>query len=152
MDSSSSKPEIIEEDESDNHLKYPFIEKLHALGFGTDTNRLHQLAYYAYPELKTSPFNEDGNALVCQLDIHNSRVLKRFPTGDIASVLLNSLHNGKGFFFVEVDTNGVGLKNSFDFGMELWDYTEMDSSLIRNAWKEVYFPMPVRVDIINGKM
>ena len=132
--------------------KYPFIDDLNEQGFGTDTNRLKQLAEYAYWDLRRSLFKLDDNVLVNKLDIKNSRVLefRKFDNKD--SLFTNSLKNGKGFFFVKVDSNGIGQKNSFDFGMEIWEYQGTDTSSLFQSWKEIYHPMPLYVELIDNQL
>ena len=132
--------------------KYPFIEELNKQGFGTDTNRLKQLADYAYWDLRKTPFELDDNVLVNNLDIKKSRVLefRKFDNKD--SLFTNSLKNGKGFYFVKVDSSGIGLKNSFDFGMEIWDYQGTDTSSVIQSWKNIYHPMPLYIELLDNQL
>ena len=132
--------------------KYPFIEELNKQGFGTDTNRLKMLADYAYWDLRKTSFELDDNVLVNNLDIKKSRVLefRKFDNKD--SLFTNSLKNGKGFYFVKVDSSGIGKKNSFDFGMEIWDYQGTDTSSLIQSWKDIYHPMPLYIELLDNQL
>ena len=142
----------IELTESHSKPQYPFIDELNKQGFGTDTNRLKELAEYAYWDLRKSAFKLDDNVLVNQLDIKNSRVLefRKFDNKD--SLFTNSIKNGKGFYFVKVDSNGKAQKNSFDFGMEIWDYQKTDTAAMFQSWKEIYHPMPLYIELIDNQL
>ena len=132
--------------------KYPFIDELNEQGFGTDTNRLKRLAEYAYWDLRKSPFEFDSNALVSRLDVKKSRVLEYRKFDGKDSLFINSLENGGGLYFVKVDTSGVGIKNSFDFGMEIWDYNGTDTLSLFQSWKEIYHPMPFYIELMDSQL
>ena len=138
----------LEESNSTKINLYPFIKELNKQGFGTDTIRLKQLAKHVYKDLRLSPFKTDGNTLLNKLDIKQNSVKKTYNN----SMLISSLTNGKGFYFVKVDSNGIGQKNSFDFGMEIWRYKVKESSSLINAWKKAYHPMPLYIEILNNKL
>lgn len=149
-----AQPDLCETEltQEPSNPKYPFIVELNERGFGTDTNRLNQLAEYAYLDLRKSAFKLEDNVLVNKLDIENSWVLESREFDNKDSLFTNSLRNGKGFYFVKVDSNGVGQKNSFDFGMEIWDYQGADTSLLIQSWENVYHPMPLYIDVINNQL
>ncbi len=142
---------IIKEKEEPADI-YPFVEKLKKLGFGTDTNRLKVLASYAYWDLRNTPFRITNGILVSDLDIKNSYVLKWRKYDNKDSLFNTSLSNGVGFFFGQVDSNGIGLKNSFDFGLEIWDFKGIDTTKIIHDWKSIYYPMPLEIVFDRNKM
>lgn len=149
-----SIPIVVKTDQVDvsTKSKYPFIEELNKLGFGTDTNRLKHLAEYAYWDLRKTPFKLDENAITNNLDIKKSRVLEFIKFDNKDSLFTTSLKNGKGFYFVQVDSNGIGQKNSFDFGMEIWDYQGSDTSLLIKSWKDIYYPMPLHIELLGNQL
>ena len=132
--------------------KYPFIDELSKQGFVTDTNRLKHLAEYAYWDLRKSPFEVDDSALINRLDFKKSRVLEYWKFDDKDSLFINTLKNGKGFYFVKVDSSGIGQMNSFDFGMEIWDYQGTDTSSLVQSWKDIYHPMPLYIELLNNQL
>ena len=132
--------------------KYPFIDQLRKEGFGTDTNRLNQLASYVYSDIRKSPFAKYSNVFVNNLDITNCSVLQGKSWDKKDSIFKYSLDNGRGFYLVKVDSNGIGVKNSFDFGLEIWDFNGQDTSFIKKSWQAVYHPMPLYIEVLNNQL
>ena len=129
-----------------------FISKLKAKGFGTDTARLRVLARYAYFDLRKTPFTIVDGDYHSPLNIKNSKVLSWRDGKERDTLFTNCLSNGKGYYFVKVDSLGNGLKNSFDFGFEIWDHCNKDLALINSIWKSYYHPMPLFTQAKENKL
>ena len=135
-----------------NNTEFKFVEEFMAKGFGTDTNRLYNLVEYAYRDLRKSPFVKVDGILFTELNVRNSEVLNRRKADGRDSLFINSLENGKGFYFVKIDSLGNGLKNSFDFGLEIWDFKGGKLSRIKSYWEGIYHPMPLYIETREDKM
>lgn len=107
--------------------------------FNVDTARLDELALYAYPDLRQTPFYLGRKGLVNQLN-------KQTHSMGESAVLIH----GFGYYFSHLHSSGT--HSGIDLGLEYW---KIDTSNWENVeqlqliWKEKYHPMPFYSEI-NG--
>lgn len=106
-----------------------YVDSCH---FISDTARLHQLASYAYLDLRKTPFIRNKRGLVNYL--HREKHVMGTKT---------VLQEGYGYYFVQNNSDDSYLHP--DFGLEHWKLdTNQRSELpaMLSQWKERYHPMP----------
>lgn len=106
-----------------------YVDSCH---FISDTVQLHQLASYAYSDLRKTPFTSNNRGFVNYLN-------KEKHVMGAKTVL----QEGYGYYFVQNNSHDSYLHP--DFGLEHWKLdTNQRSELpaMLNQWKEHYHPMP----------
>jgi len=106
-----------------------YVDSCH---FISDTARLHQLASYAYTDLRKTPFTSNKRGLVNHFDKEKHVMGEK-----------TILQDGYGYYFVQ--NNSHDSYSHPDFGLEHWklDTTQRsDLPATLSQWKEHYHPMP----------
>ena len=124
---------------------YPFLGHLKSIGFGTDTNRIKQIAHYAYPDISKSFFKHNKGTWVTELKLSHCLLGEVVNTSIIPS-------KGIGFFFARLNSSGKAIKGNNDFCFEIWEGSNIPLSKISNFLRYKKHPIPVYVHLFDKKL